>query len=319
MRQSQGYLDTSLVTDIITKHKAKMFIVPSNSMSMEPSLSTTSSPPTYRNCLYRSSISSIRFILPLLLVAFFVSLSHTSPFAPKQVIVVNGPANNSKNPFERIITFTNVTSSRKRATFSSRKSNQKETTSGSSSSMSSMAESVISNSFQNCPVSDELIAPCSCNATKREVFCRGIFDPSTSGSTDSGNYLKTAFTNFARLVPPAYKYFHSVYISMRGLKTLKRNVFADIRFNTVVLKSINLTYIDNEAFLGLENYAQSLYLYGTNLSQARPKYDFFQAIKTLSSLQKVIINQHCLGEVPEKLVLHQFVFYIYISIYIFIF
>lgn len=234
-----------------------------------------------------------------------VSPSHATPLgAPKQIILVDARVNGSRYSPERFITFANVTSSRKRATFGtfpSRGGNQKDTTSMASASMSTMAESVISNSFQNCPVSDELIAPCSCNASKREVFCRGIFDPALAGGADSGTYLKTAFTNFARLVPPAYKYFHSVYISMRGLKTLEKNVFADIRFNTVVLKSINLTYIDKDAFQGLENYAQSVYLYGTNLSQARPQYDFYRSIRTLASLQKVIINQHRLGDVPDKL------------------
>lgn len=148
---------------------------------------------------------------------------------------------------------------------------------------------------QQCPQLDESTSPCNCNATKKEVFCRGILEADANFGSD----LRRSFLVFAQLVPRSLQHFHSVYINMRGLVTLEKSIFAGLQFNTIFLRGVNLTYIDEEAFEGTENFTRSLYIYGTNLTWQAGRNNFFGAIQSLNSMQKLIISQHNLVTIPD--------------------
>lgn len=147
---------------------------------------------------------------------------------------------------------------------------------------------------QQCPTQEDLISPCTCNASKKEVLCRGSFP-------NSDVKLRDAFLMFAKLVPVKLQYFSSIYINLRELTLLDRAVFAGIRFGNIVLKGANLTKIDREAFVGTEHDVLNMYIYGTNLTNTiDDQYNFFSAIQSLNRIQKLVLTKNRLTSIPDR-------------------
>lgn len=150
---------------------------------------------------------------------------------------------------------------------------------------------------QQCPSQEDLILPCVCNASKNEVLCRGSF-------TDSGDRLRNAFLMFAQLVPMKLQHYNSIYINLRGLTTLEMGIFSGVRFSTVLLKSANLTLLHRDAFMGTGHYVHSLYIYETNVTNGIEDYQFFDAVRSLFNLRKLVINENKLVSIPERSAIH---------------
>jgi len=130
-----------------------------------------------------------------------------------------------------------------------------------------------------------------CNSTKSEVTCRGSIE-------QSGIKLQQAFQVFATKVPD--QLYHSISIGLRDLVTLDAAIFAGIRFESLLLQSSDLIYIDRDAFRGTEQSVESLYIYRTKLTNAPPKHDFFAALRSLVKLKKLTITHNELRDIPDR-------------------
>ena len=143
-----------------------------------------------------------------------------------------------------------------------------------------------------CPSPDEVIAPCVCNSTKNEIICRGP-------TIESDAKLRQSFVVLSKFVP-ANQLYYSISINLRDLVSLESDIFAGIRFSTVLLRGHNLTYIDKDAFRGTEEHVHTLYIYKTKLTSLQPKYDFFAAVRSLINLKKLTVTSSNLVNIPDR-------------------
>ncbi|XP_075676029.1 endothelin-converting enzyme homolog [Dermatophagoides pteronyssinus] len=153
---------------------------------------------------------------------------------------------------------------------------------------------------QQCPHSDDhhILLPCICNSNKKEIICRG------GGSTISGSaseQLQNTFIYYAKWIPLELQYFDSIYINLRNLTKLDEKLFNGIKFSNLLLSGSELTYLHRNTFLDTEKYIYTVFIYGTNLSsEPNGRFDFFASIRKLINLQKLIIYQNNLTEIPER-------------------
>ena len=150
------------------------------------------------------------------------------------------------------------------------------------------------------PHSDDhhILLPCTCNASKKEILCRG------GGSSISGSateQLRNTFVYYAKWIPEDMQRFDSIYINLRNLTILEERLFNGIKFSNILLSGNELKFIDRNAFIGTEYTVYTVFIYGTNLSsELNGKFDFFASIRSLINLQKLIIYQNNLTMIPER-------------------
>ncbi|XP_075587625.1 neprilysin-1-like isoform X2 [Dermatophagoides farinae] len=176
----------------------------------------------------------------------------------------------------------------------------KSSSSSSSTSASSSSTSHHHQQYQQCPHSDDhhILLPCTCNASKKEILCRG------GGSSISGSateQLRNTFVYYAKWIPEDMQRFDSIYINLRNLTILEDRLFNGIKFSNILLSGNELKFIDRNAFIGTEYTVYTVFIYGTNLSsELNGKFDFFASIRSLINLQKLIIYQNNLTMIPER-------------------
>ncbi|KPM10150.1 slit protein-like protein 2 [Sarcoptes scabiei] len=133
---------------------------------------------------------------------------------------------------------------------------------------------------------------------RREILCRGG-GSSTGGS--ASEQLKKTFEFYSKWIPSSMQRFDSIYINLRNFTTIEADLFKGLKFANILLSGGELTFIHRDAFVGTEQHIYTMFIYGTNLSsKVNTDQDFFASIRKLVNLQKLIIFQNKLIEIPHN-------------------